>query len=329
MKCNDDMQILKLLASSGTGFNCSTEKDLLRALDLGCEPTDLNLTHPFKTRTLLHLARDKGVRKISFDTLEELHLASRIFPDAQLLIRIATYKANKGRWDQSAFGIPFQHTDNYIKAARDLSLSIIGVSFYVEADEAHPDVFRQALVRAVNEAHETMAKITNAGFKVSILDIGGGFTEGGFSEIASALKSALCSPLSGGIELIGEPGRFFVSSAVGIACRVIAKRQRPDGNCDLFVNDSIYDNFANKIHDARNVEAMVLRAKGEYRDVLKGEQTASVSHTIYMYTIRGSTTNNTDILVENHKSGEEIHCGYWLYFPRMGGQLLRLSRCLI
>lgn len=93
----------------------------------------------------------------------------------------------------------------------------------------------QAFVDAIQNARAIMNYGNKLGFKMNLLDIGGGFpgntgTEDYFGEIAKAVNAALEEhfPDDGNIQIIAEPGRYFVASAYSLATNVIASREMMD-----------------------------------------------------------------------------------------------------
>jgi ornithine decarboxylase len=93
----------------------------------------------------------------------------------------------------------------------------------------------KAFVDAIQNARTIMSYGMKLGFKMNLLDIGGGFpgntgTEDYFSEIAQAVNKALDEhfPEDGNIRIIAEPGRYYVASAYTLATNVIASREMID-----------------------------------------------------------------------------------------------------
>jgi len=101
----------------------------------------------------------------------------------------------------------------------------------------------KAFVDAIQNARTIMNYGIKLGFKMNLLDIGGGFpgntgTEDYFSEIAQAVNKALDEhfPEDGNIRIIAEPGRYYVASAYTLATNVIASREMIDKgsfNCNI------------------------------------------------------------------------------------------------
>ncbi|TWW53950.1 Ornithine decarboxylase 1 [Takifugu flavidus] len=68
------------------------------------------------------------------------------------------------------------------------------------------------------------------GFQFSLLDIGGGFSGKDFpvtlQEFSEVINGALDEyfPFESGVQVIAEPGRYYVESTFTLAANVIAKR---------------------------------------------------------------------------------------------------------
>lgn len=93
----------------------------------------------------------------------------------------------------------------------------------------------KAFVDAIQNARMIMNYGNQLGFKMNLLDLGGGFpgnsgTEDYFSEIANAVNLALDEhfPNDGTVRIIAEPGRYYVASAYTLATNVIASREIMD-----------------------------------------------------------------------------------------------------
>lgn len=90
----------------------------------------------------------------------------------------------------------------------------------------------KAFVDAIQNARTIMNYGNELGFRMNLLDIGGGFpgnsgTEDYFAEIAAAINAVLEEhfPDDGNIRIIAEPGRYYVASAYSLATNIIATRE--------------------------------------------------------------------------------------------------------
>lgn len=92
VKCNPDPEIIKSLALLGAGFDCASKPEIETVLqvgndlktELGCSymrigPERIGFFHPCKMRSHLIYAREMGVRKMTFDSINELEKIADIY----------------------------------------------------------------------------------------------------------------------------------------------------------------------------------------------------------------------------------------------------------
>lgn len=72
--------VLALLAGSGVNFDCASMQEINKVLALGVDPMRIVYAHPVKTIQYLQFARQNGVIRMTFDSLDELHKVSRSVP---------------------------------------------------------------------------------------------------------------------------------------------------------------------------------------------------------------------------------------------------------
>jgi ornithine decarboxylase len=83
VKCNDDYHVLKTLAALGTGFDCASEGEIRKVLDLGVEPSRIIYANPTKMPSHLKFAAQQGVKMMTFDCDTELYKVKKYYPDAE------------------------------------------------------------------------------------------------------------------------------------------------------------------------------------------------------------------------------------------------------
>lgn len=85
------------------------------------------------------------------------------------------------------------------------------------------------------------------------------------NQIASIVNRSIDMhfPSSTNVTIIAEPGRFFVSSAFTLACRVHSKREvRENGKFNsmmYYINDGVYGSFNCKLYDHQIVHPITLK----------------------------------------------------------------------
>jgi len=80
--------------------------EIKAVLFLGCEPKNIIFANPFKTEESLIYARQQGVKLITFDCEEEVVNISKIFPEAELVLRIAVEDTDAPYPMGKKFGAP-------------------------------------------------------------------------------------------------------------------------------------------------------------------------------------------------------------------------------
>jgi diaminopimelate decarboxylase len=73
----------------GVNFDCASAGEIRACLSVGASPSDIIYANPAKGFSHIEYAKQQGVKKMTFDNKEELHKIKKIFPDAELVLRIA------------------------------------------------------------------------------------------------------------------------------------------------------------------------------------------------------------------------------------------------
>ena len=223
VKCNPDPYVLRLLAGLGTGFDCASNNEIARVLELGnVDPSRIIFANPCKAVSFIRNAAKSGVNMMTFDNVDELYKVARTHPSAKLVLRILTDDSKSLCRLGLKFGAPLVAVPGLLAKAQELGLSVIGVSFHVGSGSYDSSAFADAIARA--RAAFDMGKA--AGYTFTLLDVGGGFEDATFEANAAVLSEAIDHhfPDRGSIRLIAEPGRFYVSKAFHLAANIIARR---------------------------------------------------------------------------------------------------------
>lgn len=306
VKCNPDDQVLRLLAALGTGFDCASHAEIERVLKLGVDPARIIYAQPCKNKSFIRYASEVGVRRMTFDNADELIKIGHFFPDAELLLRICTDDSASLCKLSAKFGASIDHTQDLLELAKALDLNVVGVSFHIGSGGGDPDTFRSS----VRDAREVYDQAGELGLDLKILDVGGGFVSETFEAFAQTLTEALDEYFPPHIQVIGEPGRYYVANAFSLATNVIARRDVEDPMTGeqaymLYLNDGVYGNFSNIIFDHQQPKARVLHASEE-------EKKPTV------YSIWGQTCDGIDVINERCTLPAVVNVDDWLVFDKMG-----------
>ncbi|EAQ90659.1 hypothetical protein CHGG_02594 [Chaetomium globosum CBS 148.51] len=317
VKCNPDTRLLELLSALGTGFDCASKSEIEQVLNLGVDPSRIIYAQPCKTNSYVRYVAQKGVRQMTFDNADELHKIARLYPDAELFLRILTDDSSSLCRLSLKFGASLDSTDSLLALASELGLNVVGVSFHVGSGASDPGAF----LKAVRDAHEVFQQAASHGFSLQTLDVGGGFcSDNTFEQMAGVLRAALDEyfPAHLGINLIAEPGRYYASTAFTLACNVIARRTIEDMSAAsymVYVNDGLYGNFSSIMFDHQHPIAKVLRSGGR---TMYNTPAADATDDGIEYSIWGPTCDGIDRITESIRFPRLLDVGDWLYFEDMG-----------
>jgi ornithine decarboxylase len=253
VKCNPDPVIVRLLAALGCNFDCATmgEIDLVlnglgEELSFGrCGKARASIVYanPAKMHHMLEFALKNDVKMTVFDGEDELRKIAAVLKAAnsptdsfQLLLRLTTDdRASICRFSKK-FGCPVEEAPKLLEIAKDLGLTVAGVSFHVGSgcgDSA-------AYTTAIDHAYRVFTAAKALGMPdLHIIDIGGGFPgdTGGyggegmptFQDLARGIRAGIESleaklavdgRLLSSVRFIAEPGRYFVSATTTFAKKI-------------------------------------------------------------------------------------------------------------
>ena len=165
---------------------------------------------------------------MTFDNADELHKVARVHSGARLVLRILTDDSKALCRLGLKFGAPLSAVPGLLAKARELGLNVVGISFHVGSGNYDATVFSDA----VSRARAAFDMGSEAGYKFSLLDIGGGFEDATFEATAADLRSAIQQyfPDRSGLKIIAEPGRYYVARAFSLAANIIARRASSEGS---------------------------------------------------------------------------------------------------
>ncbi|XP_073417977.1 antizyme inhibitor 2-like isoform X1 [Dendrobates tinctorius] len=228
VKCNNSKQVIQVLDSLGTGFDCASKAEIDLVLSLGVLADNIVYANTCKQPSFIRHAAKRGVHKMTFDCESELLKVAENHPVAKLILRIAANDFGSYTSLSKKFGAPLQKCENLLKMAKSLNLLVIGVSFHVGTKSKSPQAFYQAIA----DARHVFDLGKKFGHGMRLLDIGGGFPgeyefQPGFDQFATVITEALdlYFPSNEEVEIIAEPGRYFVSSAFMSAVNIIGKKE--------------------------------------------------------------------------------------------------------
>ncbi|CAH2222221.1 ornithine decarboxylase [Pelobates cultripes] len=327
VKCNNSRVVVKLLADLGAGFDCASKPEIEFVQEIGVKPEQIIYANPCKQISQIRFAAKSGVQMMTFDNEEELVKVSQSHPNAKMVLRITTDDSKSTICLSVKFGASLNVCRHLLEMAMKLNVEVIGVSFHVGSGCNDPNTFAQSIADALS----VFEIASEFGHNMRLLDIGGGFpgtdnSEIKFEEFAAVVNSALdlYFPESSAVDIIAEPGKYYVESAFSLAVNIIAKKEvqlvqsgsngeesGPIKNVLYYVNDGIYGSFSCKLYNHAHPKP-VLHKK------------PSPNQPIYSSSLWGPTCDGLDQIAE-HLNLPELYVGDWLLFNSMGAYTVATS----
>ena len=216
VKCHPNPAVMGVLAALGTGFDCASQEEIRAVTSLGVSPDRIIYAHPCKPPGQIRYAAAHDISLTTFDTESELQKMAQWHPSCNLVLRIRADDTQARCQLGNKFGADPVDALALLGTAKDLGLSVVGVSFHVGSGATNPHAFTAAILLA-----RKVFDMGNAlGFNMTLLDIGGGFCGGNFDDngnvdlggVPAAVNSALEEYFSGeaneNVRVIAEPGRY-------------------------------------------------------------------------------------------------------------------------
>ncbi|KAK6366147.1 Ornithine decarboxylase [Lithohypha guttulata] len=310
VKCNPDTEVLRLLSKLGTGFDCASKAEIDIVLGLGVDPSRIIYAQPCKTKSYLRHAAQAGVARMTFDNADELYKIKNSFPDAEIVLRILTDDSASLCRLSTKFGADLDTAADLLRLAKQLNLNVTGVSFHVGSGAADPSAF----AKAVKDARWVFDQADALDYKLSLLDVGGGFTDDTFEIFASRLNEALEEYFPPHIQVIAEPGRYYTANAFTLATNIIARRDVSSGPG---TPTSTASTTSNASTPSTTTEKSYMLYLNDVPQVLYSSQARDLNKLIE-YSIWGPTCDGIDVISESCYLPGTLDIGDWLYFENMG-----------
>ncbi|XP_077553595.1 ornithine decarboxylase-like [Haemaphysalis longicornis] len=319
VKSCPDPVVLAILKSLGVNFDCSNKNEIRALLNMGVEPSRIIYAHTVKSTSHMRFAENHGVELVTFDAIEELYKMKG--KDFKLLLRIMSDEEEESISFNRKFGCLLSEARQILETARDLGCNVVGVSFHVGEAYKSPEIY----TRSIERAKAVFDIAVEVGKPMTVLDIGGGFPGGVrsmeiYHKVCDCVRRAtdLYFPASSGVQIIAEPGQFYVSSAYVLAVRVMGKRSRqvlvdgvPHPHQDVFLNETNQNCICRQLYHCLDIQVWPLEEPLERpRDVLTS--------------LWGGTCNPLDS-IEVEKLFFNVRVDEWLLMDNAGAYSLSFA----
>ncbi|MDP3895921.1 MAG: ornithine/lysine decarboxylase [Mesorhizobium sp.] len=255
VKANPAPEILRLLASLGSSFDCASVAEIEMAMDAGASAARISFGNTIKKERDIARAFELGIRLFAVDCVEEVEKTARAAPGARVFCRVLTDGAG-AEWPLSRkFGCAPDMAVDVLRHARALGLDAYGVSFHVGSQQTD----LSAWDRALGDAKKVFGTLAEEGIVLKMVNMGGGFPTRYLKDVpaAQAYGQAIFGALRKHFgnelpETIIEPGRGMVGNAGVIKSEVvlISKKSADDHTRWVFLDIGKFGGLAETMDEA-------------------------------------------------------------------------------
>ncbi len=270
VKANDHVDILRVIAREGLGFEVASSQELEKVISLGVSPDRVISSNPVKPPDFIVRARELGVNIFAVDSFEEVNKISALAPRSRVYVRIVV--PNEGsEWPLSRkFGVDTDTALQVLLYAREKGLVPAGITFHVGSQCNN---LRNWFI-AIKNSYRLWDMAGYHGLRLKVLNIGGGLPVRYIREalrpediayyVRGLLKKYFPAEPS---EVQMEPGRGVVGDQGVLIAEVIGKARRGKENW-LYVNTGVFNGLAEALGGIRY--PLFVESEGELKEWVIG-----------------------------------------------------------
>jgi diaminopimelate decarboxylase len=273
VKANSNVNILRLLAREGCGFDIVSGGELERVLVADRRAAKRTVFSGVgKSQDEITAALKAGILLFNVESESELWALAECATRSRTIARVAlrvnpdvaadTHPYISTGLRKHKFGVPIRDArELYAKASGARYLKVAGVSVHIGSQITDVAPFAEAVARASELVQELRAD----GHTIDCLDVGGGLgiayqePELEFAESIARYARAITNPLRRlDLNLLLEPGRAIVGPAGVLLTSVVYKKEN-DGKRFLIVDAAMNDLIRPALYDAYHEIAPVIQ----------------------------------------------------------------------
>jgi ornithine decarboxylase len=231
VKANPAPEVLSLLASMGSCFDCASVAEIEMTLAAGATAERVSYGNTIKKEREIARAFALGIRLFAVDCTAEVEKIARAAPGAKVFCRIL-YDCAGAEWPLSRkFGCDPEMAVEVLELAKRLGLEPYGISFHVGSQQRKVKAWDRALAMASTVFRDCAER----GINLSMVNMGGGFPTKYLRDVPPVVQygrsifRALRKHFGNQIpETIIEPGRGMVGNAGVIETEVVLISKKSD-----------------------------------------------------------------------------------------------------
>lgn len=237
VKANPQREVLETLVSEGSRFDAASRGEIELCLSLGAKPEHISFGNTIKRATDIAFAHSVGIKLFAVDAGAELEKIAAYAPQARVYIRLLV-GATGADWPLSRkFGCTPSMALPLMERAVELGLKPVGLSFHVGSQTRTAHMWRDTL----DQVAAVWRDAKDAGFGLSLINIGGGFPAAYEYEVeapnayAAQVMDMVNDRFADATYVMAEPGRGMVAEAGVIAAEVLLVSRKSDDDLHRWV----------------------------------------------------------------------------------------------
>jgi ornithine decarboxylase len=259
VKANPSPWVIRQLAANGVDrFDVASIAEV-ELVSVHAPGAPMAFMHPVKSRAAIAAAYfDHGVRTFALDSHAELAkilAATGGARDLNLIVRLAVEAPGAAYALSGKFGVSMFDAPDLLRAARQATGELMGVSFHVGSQCMRPSAYQAAMAQASRA-------LVRAAVFADVVDVGGGFPSvypgmapPDLGEYIAAIDRGFSEMMvHETTELWCEPGRALVAEGTSLLTRVELRK----GDA-LYLNDGAYGSLFDAAHAKWPFPAKLIR----------------------------------------------------------------------
>ncbi len=262
VKANSNLAVLKTLANLGSGADCVSMGEIMRALKVGIKADKIVFSGVGKTRAELKYALEAGIMQFNVESEPELNalnevaielgstapIAFRVNPDIDAGSHDKISTGRKG----DKFGIQWEKAHEMYEIASNMEgIDVQGVSIHIGSQLSDLNPFERAFEKVAG----LVRSLKEAGHDIKRLDLGGGlgipYNSEEIPHPAEYAKMTIAATKGLDCELVFEPGRLIVGNAGVLVTAAIYEKYTSDRKF-LIVDAAMNDLIRPTLYDAHH-----------------------------------------------------------------------------